>query len=148
MARILVVDDFPDVLDCMRTMLTLFGHEVDVAESGPEALDKLAFQEYQILISDISMPEMNGFKLLKLLRDSTSQNKDIYAIALTGYSREVLAAESNTDGFQKLVMKTNNESLLREIDNALARKLSISASFDQHSELSDGPTSTMVDVTK
>lgn len=116
MTRILVVDDVPDVLDCIRTMLRLFGHEAEVSESAHEALEKLATQNYDVLVTDISMPEMNGMQLLETLRCSNLPNRDIYTIALTGYSREVLGVELAK--FDTYVMKTNCGALLHEIECA------------------------------
>jgi len=112
--RVLVVDDVPDVLDCIRTMLSLFGYEIEIAESAREALEKLASRPFDVLVSDISMPEMNGIVFLETLRSSNSCNRDIYTIALSGYSRDLLTLEKA--GFNSYVMKTDYECLLREIE--------------------------------
>lgn len=114
--RVLIVDDVPDVLDCLRTMLSMFDHEIETAESGREALQKLAGREFDVLISDISMPEMNGIDFLESLRSSNSRNRDIYTIALSGYSPELLSLEKA--GFNSYVMKTDYDRLLREIECA------------------------------
>jgi CheY-like chemotaxis protein len=69
MARVLVVDDDPDILDLVRLRLQSRGHPVLTASSGPEALKLLARrQPPDIAVLDVSMPGMTGFELLKQLR--------------------------------------------------------------------------------
>jgi PAS domain S-box-containing protein len=66
--RILVVDDVGEVADVLGEILELAGHEVDVADSGESALRRLAGTEYDIVLSDVRMPGMDGAKLYDVLR--------------------------------------------------------------------------------
>jgi CheY-like chemotaxis protein len=61
--RVLVVDDDSQVADLLREILELAGHGVDVAESGESALELLAGAEYDLVLSDMRMPGMDGAAL-------------------------------------------------------------------------------------
>ncbi|MDP8241086.1 MAG: response regulator [Candidatus Hatepunaea meridiana] len=64
--HILFVDDEPNILSSLRRMLFSMGSEWEIAfaNSGEEALRKLAVETFDVIVSDLSMPEMNGFQLL------------------------------------------------------------------------------------
>src|SRR5215468_8056179 len=64
-ARILVVDDDPGVRPLIADILTLDGHEVDTAENGREALDRIAARRYDLIMSDLRMPELDGIGLYR-----------------------------------------------------------------------------------
>ncbi|MCL6525030.1 MAG: response regulator [Thermoflavifilum sp.] len=68
MARILVVDDHPDILDNISEILTLAGHEVETATNGKEAVAKAYEHPPDLVICDIMMPELDGYGVLHLLR--------------------------------------------------------------------------------
>jgi CheY-like chemotaxis protein len=57
---ILVVDDEPEVAGVLAEMLSLDGHQVDIATNGAMALDKLQEQSYDLILSDLRMPELDG----------------------------------------------------------------------------------------
>ena len=65
---ILVVDDEETLRDILYKILTKEGYQVESAENGEEALEKLRDNKYDLMISDIKMPRLNGFELLKLVR--------------------------------------------------------------------------------
>jgi two-component system NtrC family sensor kinase len=58
--RILVVDDDPDIADLVTTFLTSEGYEVDAAPNGRAALEMLRRTEYDLIVSDMRMPELDG----------------------------------------------------------------------------------------
>ncbi len=68
MARILVVDDEPDVAELVQTILAAEGHEVEVATGGRRALARVLEEPPDLLVLDLMMPEMDGFQVLKLIR--------------------------------------------------------------------------------
>jgi len=80
---ILVVDDHPVNLMIVEQMLASFGHQIAKASSGAEALKALGAEPFDLLISDIQMPEMGGVEVLQRLRGGTGPNRNIPAIALT-----------------------------------------------------------------
>jgi len=68
MARILIVDDEPDLRGIVRLILELAGHEVVEAHHGAAALQRLAEQRVDLLITDVMMPVMSGSELIDRLR--------------------------------------------------------------------------------
>jgi two-component system, sensor histidine kinase and response regulator len=68
MARILIVDDDPIVLDLVRDLLLMQGHAVDSAPDGAQALARLAAQPCDLLVIDRSMPVMDGIAAVTALR--------------------------------------------------------------------------------
>ena len=68
MARILLVEDSPEVSLSVREILASVGHSVEEAASGIEALKRLKAGAFDVIVSDIWMPEMDGIALLKEIR--------------------------------------------------------------------------------
>lgn len=79
--RILVVDDDHDVRKMLHRGLAIMGHKVFVAENGALALSLLREREFDLVLTDIFMPEMDGFEFLKELR---KHHACLPAIALSG----------------------------------------------------------------
>ena len=71
MARILAVDDSRVIRDMVSTILIAEGHEVVTAEDGVDALDKARDEVFDLVLSDINMPNMNGISLISKLRRIT-----------------------------------------------------------------------------
>ena len=67
-ASILVVDDEPVVQDAVRWLLRSQGYDVDIARNGEEALSRIAQQEFDVVVSDIKMPGLNGLAVLERSR--------------------------------------------------------------------------------
>ncbi len=68
-AKILVVDDDPDILEAIRAILEAHSHQVVTARDGGEGLDKLKEERPDLMILDLLMPRMDGFAVLKELQD-------------------------------------------------------------------------------
>ena len=66
--KILVVDDDDLVLVALRELLTPAGYEVATSLSGAEAMERLSKDEYDVLVIDIAMPEMDGYELCQAIR--------------------------------------------------------------------------------
>ena len=104
--RILVVDDEADARDMLRTLLQQFGAEVMTAASVREALDLLSPWKPDVLVSDIGMPEDDGYSFIKKVRAlSPEQGGIVPAIALTGYARIEERTRALTEGYQLFVPK-------------------------------------------
>lgn len=71
--RILVVDDDPDVLEALADILKLQGHEVVAVGSGQDALDALEEYDFDIMFSDLRMPQMDGEQLFQAVRERYPQ---------------------------------------------------------------------------
>ncbi|HVE91984.1 MAG TPA: response regulator, partial [Actinomycetota bacterium] len=75
MAKVLVVDDDPDVLNLVTTQLRQAGHQVNGVGSPSEALDLIGSRGApDVAVLDINMPEMNGLELLKAIRERHEPN--------------------------------------------------------------------------
>ena len=82
---VLVVDDVPDVTEMIELLLKHAGYDVATAESAQDALHLARMNHYDLVISDIGMPDMNGYELATALRELAAYNKTPL-IAVTGYS--------------------------------------------------------------
>ena len=67
--RALVVDDSPMVRDLHAFMLQSGGFQVDGAENGSDALEKLLRRKYDLIVTDINMPRMDGYELVRSIRE-------------------------------------------------------------------------------
>src|SRR5438105_2414709 len=115
--RILVVDDEQAVRDLLAKTLTMADYEVDTAGDGPAALDRLRAVEYDLLITDLKMPGMDG---LSVIRESRRQAPELPVIIITGYSTEASAIEAINLGVAGYLTKPFR---LRRILAAAARAL-------------------------
>lgn len=80
--RILVIDDEPSVTDALRLVLTELGHRVETAKSGAEAKDLLKGSAYDLVFTDLRLPDVNGIDLLDLIK---SENPDTQVIVMTAH---------------------------------------------------------------
>ncbi|MDX6497642.1 MAG: hypothetical protein QOG23_902 [Blastocatellia bacterium] len=124
--KILVVDDDPDTRDLVTTILTRCGSEVRSSESAADAL--LTFQEWHpdLLVSDIGMPHVDGYGLIRKLRKLKSKRaRQIPALALTAYATDEDRSLALSAGFQMHLSKPiEPESLVSSIAAALGRQSS------------------------
>ena len=103
--KVLHVDDDPMNLRVVQEILGAFGHMGVMANSGEEALERLATEAFDIMLIDIHMPLMTGIDVVRLLRASGGSQSDIPVVALTAdvYSRR--PAEYLVLGFNDFVSK-------------------------------------------
>src|SRR3546814_4029251 len=97
--RLLLVDDSEDILTMLTTLCEMEGATVVNAGDGAQALEKLESGDFDVLVSDLGMPVMDGYTLLAKVRGGT-HNTDIPAIALTGYGYR---SEEHTSELQSLM---------------------------------------------
>jgi CheY-like chemotaxis protein len=104
--RVLVVEDEPDTRDVLRTILQQCGSQVVTAESAAEAMRVLATWKPDVLISDIGMPEEDGYSLIARVRALGAEHgSTVPAIALTAYAKEEDRRRALNAGFQVHVAK-------------------------------------------
>jgi two-component system CheB/CheR fusion protein len=96
--RVLLVDDSKNFLDALSRLLKLEGAVVDTAASGSEALGIVDQKQLDVLISDISLPDMDGFELLRNLR-GLPNGEYLPAVALTGFARPTDVEKAKAEGF-------------------------------------------------
>jgi two-component system CheB/CheR fusion protein len=121
--RLLVVDDEFACRDMLAEMLKLSGARVQQAASGQEAIAKLAEECPDVLICDISMPDVDGITLMRSVRDLPPDlGGAVPAIAVTALSNERLDEELSAAGFQAFVPKPIDVLRLERVIAELAAK--------------------------
>ncbi|HVF55053.1 MAG TPA: ATP-binding protein [Pyrinomonadaceae bacterium] len=104
--RVLVVDDQSDARELLSMVLNYAGAEVSTAGSAEEALQLLKRVKPDVLVSDIGMPEQDGFALIGRVRSlSAEQGGQVRAIALTAYVTEEERQRSLDAGFERHINK-------------------------------------------
>jgi signal transduction histidine kinase/ActR/RegA family two-component response regulator len=103
-ARILIVEDQADTLDMLAATFAARGFEVTACPTGVEALQAAEHIKFDALVSDIAMPEVDGFELIRRLRQMPGW-KTVPAVALTGYASEKDAAAAKRAGFNTHLCK-------------------------------------------
>jgi CheY-like chemotaxis protein len=106
---ILVVDDHGDTLRSMKLLLKRLGYDVLGAETMEDALRIADEQPFDILLSDIGLPDGNGLELLKRIR----QTRDVPALALSGFGMEEDIERSRGAGFSDHLTKPVSIDRLR-----------------------------------
>jgi two-component system chemotaxis response regulator CheY len=123
--KFLVVDDFSTMRRIVRNLLKESGFtEADEAEDGVAALHKLRNSNFDFVVSDINMPNMNGFQLLKEIK-ADEKLKHIPVLMVTAEARKediVLAAQSGAAGY---IVKPFTKAVLEDKLNLILTKLGL-----------------------
>jgi CheY-like chemotaxis protein len=88
MSTILVIDDEKGILQLMHQALTKYGHDVETADDGQEGIQKFDDGSFDIVITDIRMPGIDGNGVVKHIRKSKNQSIPVIAISGTPWLRE------------------------------------------------------------
>lgn len=114
---ILLVDDDRDTQDLYRTALQYDGASVIVTGSACEALQLLVLHQPDILISDVVLPKVDGFSLIRSIRGSSVRSvRQIPAIAVTGFAAPDIFFRAQRAGFDRCLLKpTDLDNLAQEI---------------------------------
>lgn len=99
----LVVDDEPDARELLRRLLVEYGCDVTVAASAEEALQAFATRTYDLLLTDIGMPAMDGYELLRRIHEQTAVRP--VAIAVTAFARNEDRERALAAGFADHIAK-------------------------------------------
>jgi CheY-like chemotaxis protein len=121
MVKILVVEDTPDVADMLVMLLKYDGHDAAVAYSGADGLDALMAEQFQVVISDIGMPHMDGYEFARALR-LVPGYADVPLVAMSGHDREVDKEEARQAGFDQHMAKPVDVEKLTELVNDLIER--------------------------
>jgi two-component system CheB/CheR fusion protein len=113
--RVLLVEDHADSAQLMRELLELSGHRVEQAASLAEALLIADSNGFDLLLSDLGLPDGSGLELVRRLRDA---GKVRHAIALSGYGMEDDVRRSREAGFEEHLVKPVSP---RELDATIRR---------------------------
>ena len=119
MARVLVVDDDPDIQELL--VIVLIEHTVTTAESGAEALELIAHHHYDLLIVDAMMPDLDGYTLVRRVRNR-SPIADVPVIMVTARSAEADHLRGFEEGVDAYITKPfDPESLIAVATQVLSR---------------------------
>ncbi len=125
--KFLIVDDFSTMRRIIRGLLKEMGcNNADEAEDGVVALDMLKVQKFDFVVSDINMPNMNGFELLKAIKADDSL-KHLPVLMVTAEARKediVLAAQTGAAGY---IVKPFTKATLEEKVQKIMQKLATTA---------------------
>jgi PAS domain S-box-containing protein len=112
--RIIVVDDNDDMVESLSMLLTMMGHTVERAASGPEALERATTFRPDVMLIDIGMPGMEGYEVARRLRQNPD-TRDVHLIAQTGWGGDVDRQRSKDAGFDAHLVKPVTPATLEEV---------------------------------
>jgi PAS domain S-box-containing protein len=112
--RILIIDDIPDIIEILSSLLRYLGHEVATALNGPEGISKAKEFRPEVLICDIGLPSMNGYEVAKCFRND-KELKDTFLIALSGYAQQEDLERAEEAGFENYLVKPVNLDTLEQV---------------------------------
>jgi CheY-like chemotaxis protein len=102
--RVLVVEDDGDCRDGLKDLLEVWGHTVEVAQTGTEGVDKALSGRPGVALIDIGLPEIDGYEVAQRIRRTLGRD-GIYLVALTGYAADEDADRARTAGFDAHLTK-------------------------------------------
>lgn len=126
--QILVVDDMSEIRDLLTRMLEGMGHKVQSASSGEQALDLLDEFPAEVIISDISMPQMNGYELVRVLR-LRPDTRYRYIIAMSGNTESSSRHDSLAAGFDAYISKPFEMTTIHRVLTGQQRTVQQLSSF-------------------
>ena len=117
MASILVVDDDKHILKFLREILSRMGHQLTTADNGARALEILEEHDFELIVSDLQMPRVDGIRVLKA---SKTKNPDTEVLILTGYGSIKSAVRAMKAGaFEYLSKPVDVDELRIKVKQAL-----------------------------
>jgi two-component system chemotaxis response regulator CheY len=125
--KFLVVDDFSTMRRIVRGLLKEMGcHNVTEAEDGAAALELLKVQHFDFVVSDINMPNMSGFELLKAIKaEDTLRHLPVLMVTAEARKEDiVLAAQSGAAGY---IVKPFSKATLEEKVQRILQKMAVAA---------------------
>ena len=119
-AHILIVEDEGDVREALLAQLQIEGHQVVEARSGSDALELVSQQSFDVVLTDVQMPGLNGIELLKRIAPMPSAPA---TIVMTGYGSVSMGIEAMKGGAHDFLEKPfSGEILLATVASALRMK--------------------------
>jgi DNA-binding NtrC family response regulator len=118
--EVLLVDDEPIVGNRLKPALAKFGCNVEFYEDSKAAMIRLDEKEFDIIVSDIMMADVNGIQLLEYIQKKSDRTK---VIMITGYATETLAREAMAKGAFDIISKPFRPNDLRQVVGRAAAAL-------------------------
>lgn len=122
--NVLIVDDEEVIRDVCSQILEAEGYEVSTACNGREALREVSENEFDVVVTDIMMPDMSGLELLEVIK---STSLDICTVVITGLGTFDMATQSDRLGAREFVVKPfTPDELSAAVGKALGKQKPIS----------------------
>jgi DNA-binding NtrC family response regulator len=132
-SRLLLVDDDPLIVNSLCEFLRLEGYQVDSAPDGARAVEMLAANRYNLVITDVNMPRTNGLELLRTIRN---HYPDVVVLVITGYGTIENAVEAVKMGaFEYLTKPIIDDEIRVTIQKALKQQTLLSENFQLKQQL-------------
>ncbi|MCD6560956.1 MAG: response regulator [Deltaproteobacteria bacterium] len=125
--EVLLLDDEPIVGKRLKPALSKNGCEVEVFQDPKKALERIGQKEFDIVVTDIRMDEIDGMQILEHVRDKSSRTK---VIMITGYAMMSLAREAMEKGAFDFIAKPFQPNDLRKVIAKAAEALGSPVDFD------------------
>lgn len=120
--RILLVEDDTTIVVPFQLILESEGYHVDTASTGRQAIENIGKNEYQVVILDMKLPDMQGIEVAREIRNKTDE---INLIIMTGYPNLVDSIEALDIGISEILLKPiNADEFLRTVEEALVDRKS------------------------
>ncbi len=137
--RVLVVEDDPEVRECLVELLELLGHQVRSAATGEEAVAASVAHELDVVFVDLGLPDISGYEVAARMR-SAARSRELTIIALSGRSRPEDLARSAASGFDlHLVKPVGSRTIADACDRSRASASSTTCGCSVVTEESTGP---------
>jgi len=125
--RLLLVDDDPLIVNSLSEFLRLEGYGVDTASDGTHAIEMLAANRYNLVITDVNMPRTNGLELLRTIKN---HYPDVVVLVITGYGTIENAVEAVKMGaFEYLTKPIIDDEIRVTIQKALKQQTLLSENY-------------------
>jgi two-component system CheB/CheR fusion protein len=122
--RIVVVENHPDTMDAIGKYLVQLGHTVISASCVKEALEALPSSQCDVLISDIGLPDGDGWDLLR----KANLPDSVYSIAMSGFGMTADRAKSKAAGYRRHLLKPFDPEELDKLLEEAARERAANSS--------------------
>ena len=126
MAKLLIIDDERGIRNTLREILADEGHEVEVAENGKQGLEMAQAKAYDLIFSDIKMPEMDGLELLSAIKSQHSddfESAECPVVMISGHGDVETAVQALKIGAYDFLLKPLDlNRILITTKNALESK--------------------------
>lgn len=117
-SRILLVDDDSTITTSFQMVLQNEGYEVDTASDGRQALERFRQDNYQLIILDIKLPDINGIEVARRIR---KHNNEVRLVIVTGYPELEDSIETIELGIEEILLKpVNVEELIHVIRSTIS----------------------------
>ena len=124
--KVLIVEDDLYFREIIQLYLEVEGHQVELAENGIQAQKKIGQKEFDIVLSDIQMPEMNGIELIEWIKSSESLSftdiEKLPIVLMTGFAHSMDKNKAKEMGINELLNKPfSNRDLIKAIRKTLSK---------------------------